>query len=122
MSAVKTKAIGNLGEDLAAGYLLENHFQILARNLRLPMGEIDILARDKKVLVIVEVKTKTGDQFGHPADMVGRQKSKKLCQLARFLLAKHPNQQIRIDVAAVDLRDNPSTIDYLADVIDCVAR
>ena len=112
--------LGRTGEDLATQLLQKNHYKILGRNIKLPFGEIDILAQEKKTIVLVEVKTKRGRLFGLPQDMVHAHKQHKLRQLAGWLTQQYPEQVIRVDVVAVDL-ENPAlpSIEHLENVLDC---
>ncbi len=64
-------AVGRFGEQLAGDYLAEACLTILERNWRCPEGEIDIIALDGSVLVVVEVKTRSTTAFGEPAEAVG---------------------------------------------------
>ncbi|MCX6806997.1 MAG: YraN family protein [Candidatus Berkelbacteria bacterium] len=98
------KNLGKSGEDLATLFLQKKGFKILGRNIRLKFGEIDILAQDNKDIVLVEVKTKTGDQYGEPVDEIDFFKKKKLWQLARALSQKYPDKNIRIDVISVKIQ------------------
>ena len=68
-------AVGRYGEKVAAAYLVEQGWQVLDRNWRGAAGELDIVALHGDELVVVEVKTRTGDGFGHPAEAVGRFRS-----------------------------------------------
>ncbi len=94
--------LGNIGEDQALQYLKNKGYVLIGRNLRLFCGEIDLLMRDKKDLVIVEVKTKSSKDFGLAADMITYKKKRKLLQLAKALWQKFPKKKIRIDVVALD--------------------
>lgn len=98
----KRKALGKYGEDLALKYLQDQGYKLLGRNIKLFCGEIDLLMQDKDSLVIVEVKTKSGDSFGHASEMITSKKKKKLLQLAKALWQKFPKYNIRIDVVAID--------------------
>ena len=60
------KSLGDRGEELAAAFLKRSGLKILKRNYTSPTGEIDIIARDGDMVVFVEVKTRTDDQFGPP--------------------------------------------------------
>lgn len=100
---MQRKNLGNSGEDLAEQFLIEKNYQIIARNYRLKIGEIDLLATDGDFLVIVEVKTKTNFAQGRPEEKVDYFKQKKLRLLAHALAQKYPNKPIRIDVVAVDM-------------------
>jgi putative endonuclease len=79
-------------------------FRVVARNWRCPVGEIDIVAYDGPVLVIVEVKTRTSDAFGHPFEAITPAKLRRLHLLASAWLADHPgtrHQELRIDVVGI---------------------
>lgn len=104
----KKKQAGNRGESLAAKFLRQNKYKILSRNLTSNLGEIDILARQKKDIILVEVKTKSGSEFGEGYEMVNYFKRKKLLLLAKSLQPKYPKSVIRIDVISVDLSKKSS--------------
>lgn len=109
------KRLGQYGEDLALKYLEQKGYKLLARNLRLFCGEIDLLFCDKNALIIVEVKTKSDESFGRAAEMINFHKKKKLLQLARALWQKFPNRTIRIDVIAIDHNDK---IEHLVSAVE----
>lgn len=96
-------SLGKQGEALAAGYLADRGFTILARNHRTPIGELDLIARDRRYLLFVEVKTRKGTAFGLPAEAVGARKQRQILRAAQWYLAsgKHPELQPRFDVIAV---------------------
>jgi putative endonuclease len=58
--------IGKWGEELASRFLINKGYKIIARNVRTPYGEIDILAESNNNLVFIEVKTRTNKVFGNP--------------------------------------------------------
>lgn len=96
-------AVGRYGEDVAARHLVELGYQLLHRNWRCELGEIDIVARDGDCLVVCEVKTRRSTAFGHPAEAVTAQKAARLRRLAARWLQEtglHP-PQVRIDVVAI---------------------
>ena len=76
------QALGRYGEDLAAAWLREAGMAVLARNWRCRAGEIDIVARDGDVLVVCEVKTRRGLDFGSPLEAVTTVKANRLARLA----------------------------------------
>jgi putative endonuclease len=115
---MSTKDSGKLGEDLAVKFLRKNRFKILKRNFTSKIGEIDILARQRKDIVLVEVKAKTGSAFGEGYEMVNYFKKKKLLQLAKTLQTKYPNRVIRIDVVSVDLSQNPPEIKHFKSAVE----
>lgn len=104
MSLYKKK-LGATGEQAAIEYLQKRGYEILERNYRNKLGEIDIIARDKKVLVFVEVRTRSDKLFGSPFDSVTAAKQKQLSKVALKFLSNrnwidHP---ARFDVVGVEL-------------------
>jgi putative endonuclease len=96
--------LGQQGEDLAAAWYMQRGYDVLARNWRCPLGEIDLIARRRKVVVICEVKTRTSDRFGVPALAVGTAKQQRLRRLAAEWLADNRPRgrvEVRFDVVAI---------------------
>ena len=100
----KKQALGIKGENLAVSYLLNKGFQVIARNFRCRMGEIDIIARSGDYLVFVEVRTRSQPEYGLAQESISRAKVNKLRQLAEFYLVRYPQKGlfIRFDVVAVN--------------------
>ena len=98
---------GPAGEHAAARFLRRQGYRILARNCRNRFGEVDLLALapDRRTLVLVEVKTRVGDQGPPPEWRVGRDKQRKLTALAAQLARRHrlTDRPWRFDVIGVDL-------------------
>ena len=103
---VSRATVGRFGEDVAAAYLAAAGWQVLDRNWRGTSGELDLVALQGEELVVVEVKTRTGDGFGHPAEAVTAVKLGRLRRLAAQWLAAHDlhPRSVRIDVVAVAAR------------------
>lgn len=80
---------GRTGEDLAADWVRRRGWAVLDRNWRCADGEIDLVVRDGDDLVVVEVKTRRGLGFGHPAEAVTRAKLARLRRLAARWLSAH---------------------------------
>jgi putative endonuclease len=104
---------GNLGETLAVAHLKKNHYQIIEANFHNRFGEIDIIALtpDKQTLVFIEVKTKTGNYFGSPEEMINSHKLHQVYRLGQIYLQGKPvyqNLSTRIDVIAIVLNPNQS--------------
>jgi len=114
--------LGRLGEDLAAAFLEARGMQILARNWRCQHGEIDLVARDGRDTVIVEVKTRRTAAFGHPFEAITAQKLGRLRRLAAAWCRRAdgpatPIGRVRIDAVAVLVPDDlPAVIDHLEGV------
>ena len=101
-----TTSIGRHGEDLAARWLEQQGYEIVARNYRRRFGEVDIIARHEGYLVFIEVKTRSSNRFGLPADALTARKQKQLTMIAQDYLARHAcgDTPCRFDVLSVDLR------------------
>jgi putative endonuclease len=100
--------LGQQGEQLAAEYLAKAGLDVLERNWRCPQGEIDIVAADGRVLVVCEVKTRSGTRFGTPIEGVTPRKAGRLRRLAALWLVQQNVlfDEVRIDVVGV-LREGP---------------
>jgi putative endonuclease len=97
--------IGSLGEQLAVEYLTSLGLRVLTRNWRCRYGELDVIATDDAlgVVVFVEVKTRSSDQFGGVAHAVTPAKVRRLRRLAGLWLAAQDKSWdgVRIDVVGV---------------------
>ena len=93
---------GRLAEELAGKALREKGYKIVERNFSNRMGEIDIIAQDKDVLVFVEVKAKKGVEFGQPEEMISARKLQRVKNMAAIYM-KGATLLCRIDVVAVVL-------------------
>ncbi|MDF2492135.1 MAG: YraN family protein [Microbacterium sp.] len=113
--------LGRAGEDATAAYLRGIGFDVLDRNWRCPLGELDIVARDGSEIVVVEVKTRRTELFGHPLEAVDARKRARLWRLAAAWCRDHPRQAagrpVRVDaVAAVVGADEDFRIEHLRDI------
>ena len=81
------RKVGGAGEDFATKMLEETGYMIIERNYRTNMGEVDIIASKDGVLHFIEVKTRTSDEYGFPADAVDETKQKRIRNAARHYLA-----------------------------------
>ena len=96
-------ATGRSAEDLAVDLLKGRGYQILARNWRRPEGELDVVADDGGVCVFVEVRSRTGQEFGHPLESVNPRKRGQIVRAARLYLDAEPTRATgyRFDVVGV---------------------
>ena len=93
---------GLSAESRAAAFLIAKGFRILARRFRTPLGEIDIVARRRGVLVFVEVKAR--DSFDAAAEAIGKRQQSRIIAAAQLWLASHPEdamRDMRFDVVLV---------------------
>lgn len=96
--------LGARGEKLAARFLRRHGFKILYRNFRGRQGgEIDLVCRERDTLVFVEVKTRTGQDFGRPLEAVNRKKQRRISlgAFAWLRLLGNPDILFRFDVVEV---------------------
>ena len=121
------KALGQLGEDYAAGYLIRQGYTVLTRNWRTRAGELDIVARDGAWLVFVEVRARRRGRanqaptLGRPEDSVTPAKQARLVAMAEAYLFEHPwDGPWRIDVVALELRPNGAgaRLNHLKDAVE----
>lgn len=112
--------LGSNGEDIAANYLQRKGFEIIARNYKDKLGEIDIIARDRKTLVFVEVKTRRSDRFGLPEEAVTIAKQRQIIRLARSYLVRHQlvDEAARFDVVAIIMKSGRPGITHLVSAFD----
>lgn len=98
-----TKNLGDFGEAEAVLYLSSKGYEILERNFRCRIGEIDIITKEGETFVFVEVKTKSNLNFGLPEEMVNNKKQQKIIKIAQFWLKENEkeNTDWRIDVLAI---------------------
>ncbi len=95
-------AVGRAGEDLAASWYESQGYEVLARNWRCRQGELDIVARRARLVVFCEVKARTSEVFGLPAEAVGPVKQAKIRRLAALWFADGAREN------AVGARENAS--------------
>jgi putative endonuclease len=101
----RTRAeIGLLGEELSCRWLRSQGRRVLHRNFRAPQGgEVDVVCRHRDVLTFVEVKTRTSEAFGRPADAVGPDKQRLIQRgaLEWMRLLGRPKIKFRFDIVEV---------------------
>jgi putative endonuclease len=110
--------IGRYGEDRAANFLEDLGYEIIDRNWRSQVGEIDLVARDKDGLVFVEVKTRSGSGFGHPFEAITANKVARMRRLvADWCIAKQVSGvKVRLDAIAVLITGGRVHIEHLKEV------
>ena len=99
---VYKKVLGKKGEKLAEKFLKKRGLKIVERNYSTPFGEADLIAQDGDELAFIEVKTRSGDSFGTPAEAVGRSKQERYRLIARYYTAqKREEPNARFDVVEI---------------------
>lgn len=120
-TAASRQALGAYGERVAERYLVEERgMLLLERNWRCEEGEVDLVLRDGDMLVVCEVKTRSGAEFGTPHEAVDEAKAQRLRRLAerwaseRGLCPPH----VRIDVVGVLKSDRgAAVVDHVAGIV-----
>jgi putative endonuclease len=104
-----TRELGQLGEELAASFLINKGWSILDRNWRSRLGELDLIALDGVNLVVIEVKTRRSTRYGIPIEAITDTKARRLRLLAGLWLQQHHRdstsrlhiERVRIDAIGV---------------------
>ena len=117
------KGTGELGEQIAAHYLIARGYRVLERNFRCKGGEVDIIARDPgdKSLVFIEVKTRRSLSYGVPQLAVTTFKQRQISKAALTWLSKNRlhDHNARFDVIAILLHtDGQHAIDHIKNAFD----
>jgi len=117
------KIKGGFGEDKACLYLEKQGYNITARNFRLKVGEIDIIAENAERLAFVEVKTRKLMGMGRPSDAVNYAKQRKIIKTAQIYLARNPTEKlVGFDIIEVVITDSTSPdvveINHFEDAFD----
>lgn len=112
--------LGAEGEEAAVRFLRKLGAKIIERNLRSPVGEIDIIARLKKQLLFVEVKTRSSQLYGTPAEAVGPRKQQQIIRTAQWYLQQGhgKNLQPRFDVVSILLRSGALEIEHFPNAFE----
>jgi putative endonuclease len=113
MTTDDRKRLGARCEAIAADYLLARGYEVVARNWRCKLGEVDLVCRDGATVVFVEVKARRSTRFGGGVEAVDGRKQARLMAIAEFYMAFGPDRPCRFDVIAVRLRDGVPEIQHL---------
>ena len=112
----KHNELGVKGEVVALEFLEKKGYDILEINWRFEKTEVDIIARDRNTLVIVEVKTRTSEFFGVPEDSVNRRKQKNLAIAAEEYLEKNNlDVDVRFDVISITFKEDSAKVFHIKD-------
>ena len=112
----KHNELGVKGEILAIEFLEKKGYTILEINWKFEKAEVDLIARNKNELVIVEVKTRTSDIFGYPEESVSGQKQKLLATAAEeYLDRNNLDMDVRFDIISVTFQNSNPKIYHIKD-------
>lgn len=113
-----TQRLGESHESAVAELLRRAGLEIIARNYRCKLGEIDLIATEHEAMHFVEVRYRRNDRYGSAADSVGITKQRKIKQTARHFLHCHPEYHsfyCQFDVVSVSGPNYPYAVEWIAD-------
>ena len=99
----RRQKVGSWGEMVAAEYLQEHGYNLIARNFRTPYGEIDIIAEKAGYSIFIEVKTRTSGSLGPPEISVTPRKQEHMVAAAEYYCQENEIDSWQIDVIAVEI-------------------
>ena len=107
----KANLLGAWGEAIAADYLRKKRYEIVAAGYRCRFGEIDLIVKDRKFLVFVEVKLRKTADFAKALEYVDRKKQDKIRITASMYLSQNPTDlQPRFDVIEIYAPEGVNTL------------
>lgn len=116
MTAKNHITLGKTGEDIAVEHLQAKGYRILDRNWRWGRHEIDIIAQDQNVIIIIEVKTRHSNHFAEPETAVTRKKQEILIRSANAYTRYHNlNGEVRFDIVAILLNRGQIMVNHMTD-------
>ncbi|RTY96018.1 YraN family protein [Flavobacterium sp. GT3R68] len=108
--------LGKLGEKLAVEFLQKNGYSILETNWTFQKAEIDIIARKENIIAAIEVKTRTGVDFGLPQDFVKPKKIQLLVKaINEYIVANNFDNEVRFDIIGIQKEGNQFKMEHLED-------
>jgi len=115
---------GRHGEDLAVEFLLKEGYEILERNWYFRHNEVDIFAKDQETLVVIEVKTRSGNSYGEPYTAVDFRKQQYLIFAAeQYIYSHNLDVEVRFDIVSIIIdRFGKITLEHVKEAFHPVAR
>lgn len=108
--------LGTAGEQIAVDYLIEKGYEIKERNWRFKKAEIDIIAQKDNILIAVEVKTRSSDDFGDPQEFLKpKQKNLLIGAMDEYVVSKNVDVDVRFDVIGVIKNQKETKIEHFED-------
>jgi putative endonuclease len=115
-SKMTTKEMGAIGEDLAVRHLIQKGYKILASNWQFLHFELDIVASQDNLLIIVEVKTRQSEFWESPKEAVTRKKQRHIIAAANAYIEKfNIDLETRFDIVEVILNESETRIEHIED-------
>lgn len=116
----RRQQFGKESEAIAVKHLRKNGYRILEKNYRTKLGEIDIIAKDGRTLVFVEVKARKNRHYGNPKAAVTFKKQYKISKTALCYLksTRQTNAKARFDVVTIYLQDSNPEVEIIKNAFD----
>jgi len=116
----KSQKFGERGENLAVWYLKQNGYKIIEQNYRSRIGEIDIIAKDGKTIVFVEVKSRRSIRYGSPKWAITPKKQRKISMVALYYLktTQQTDTKARFDVVAITSNQDEPQIEIVENAFE----
>ncbi len=120
MSASGKQVLGKEGERVAEQYLKNKGYKLIERNYRCALGELDLIVLDRRVVVFVEVKTRTGHGYGSPLEAVEFHKQRKMIQAAQYFLSEKKLHQrdARFDVVGISWPGRAPVVEHIENAFE----
>lgn len=121
MSIANAKQVlGKEGERIAEQYLKKKGYKVIQRNYRCPVGELDLIVLDRRVVVFVEVKTRSGTAYGSPLEAVEFRKQRKMIQAAQYFLSGNRLHQrdARFDVVGISWPGREPVVEHIENAFE----
>jgi putative endonuclease len=107
---------GKKAEDYACEYLIKKKYQILQRNYRFKKSEVDIIAKHRETLIIVEVKARSSNYFGNPQDFIGKKKIQLLVEAVNnYITINNLDIEVRFDIVSILKNNDDFLVEHLED-------
>lgn len=112
--------LGKEGERVAELYLKHKGYKLVERNYRCSAGELDLICLDRRVVVFVEVKTRSGHGFGSPLEAVEFHKQRKMIQAAQYFLSEKRLHQrdARFDVVGISWPGREPVVEHIENAFE----
>lgn len=114
------QALGKEGERIAERYLRNKGYRLVERNYRCTVGELDLIALDRQVIVFVEVKARTDARFGGPLESVHWRKQRRMIKAAQFFLSQKRlhQREARFDVIGISFAGGEPVVEHIQNAFD----
>lgn len=114
------QVLGREGEHVAEQFLRKKGYKVVERNYRCAAGELDLIVLDRRVVVFVEVKTRSGKGFGSPLEAVEFHKQRRMIRAAQFFLSANKLHQrdARFDVVGISWSGREPVVEHIENAFE----